>query len=406
MNILVVSQYFYPENFRINDVAAALAEQGHRVKVLTGLPDYASSKVPREYRFFRRRRESWNGVEIVRVPTLSRRRGMLCRALNYASFAVSGMLYARMCRFRADLVLSYQTSPVLQALPALSHKKRAGAPLLLYCCDLWPESLKAWGIGENHLLFRLMKGWSRRIYRGADRLAVTSAPFVEYLERELGLPRERMTYLPQHAEDWFSSVCCRFEDHDTVNCLFAGNIGAVQNVDCLLEAASQLPEDSRLRLQIVGDGSELPRLRRLSEEWGLQNRVTFYGARPAQDMPDFYRQADILVLTLRGGDFIGQTLPAKFQGYLGAGKPVAAAADGAVPLEMTAADCGICVPAGDAQGLAAALEKMAACPELYREKGRKGRRYFEEHFTLRQFMERLDELIRQLTEADEGTGKR
>ena len=95
-----------------------------------------------------------------------------------------------------------------------------------------------------------------------------------------------MTYLPQHAEDWFSSVCCRYEDHDTVHCLFAGNIGAVQNVDCLLEAASQLPEDSRLRLQIVGDGSELPRLRRLSEEGGLQNRVTFYGARPAQDMPD------------------------------------------------------------------------------------------------------------------------
>lgn len=136
MNILLVSQYFYPENFRINDVAAALVKEGHRVLVLTGLPITPPPECPRAYRFFRKRRESWHGVEIVRVPTLSRRHGVAFRALNYASFVLSGTIYARLCRFRADLVLSYQTSPVLQALPALSHKKRTGAPLLLYCCDL------------------------------------------------------------------------------------------------------------------------------------------------------------------------------------------------------------------------------------------------------------------------------
>lgn len=403
MNILLVSQYFYPENFRINDVAAALAKEGHRVLALTGLPDYTAARVPRAYRFFRKRRESWHGVEIVRVPTLSRRHGVVFRALNYASFVLSGIIYARLCRFRADLVLSYQTSPVLQALPALSHKKRTGAPLLLYCCDLWPESLKAWNVGEGHPLFRLMKRWSRRIYQGADRVAVTSIPFVEYLEKVLGLPRDRMVYLPQHAEDWFSSVACRYEKHDTVNFLFAGNVGAVQNVDCLLEAAARLSADSPIRIQIVGDGSELSRCRELAEKWSLKSRVTFYGSRPAEEMPSFYRQADALVLTLRGGDFIGQTLPAKFQGYLGAGKAVVAAADGAVPGEMAAADCGICVPAGDAAGLAAALETVASHPEEYREKGRRGRLYFERNFTRERFMERLDELLRQLTGGKAGT---
>ncbi|MCI8554917.1 MAG: glycosyltransferase family 4 protein [Clostridiales bacterium] len=398
MNILLVFQHFYPDNFRINDVAAALAEEGHTVRVLTGLPGYGSTCVPREYRWFRRRRESWNGVDIVRVPTLSRRHGVFFRALNYFSFVISGQLYARFCRFRADVVISCQTSPVLQSLPAVTHKKRTGAPLLLYCCDLWPESLKAWNIAEDSLLFRAMHRWSGRIYRQADLLAVSSEPFVSYLQQVNGVAKERLVYLPQHAEDFYASISGQYLDNGVFDCLFAGNVGAAQDVACLVRAAALLPPELPVHVHVVGEGSELDNCRRLAAELGAGGRISFHGFHPLEEMERFYRLADAFVLTLRGGDFIGSTLPAKLQGYMGAGKPLLAAADGAVPAVIREADCGLCVPAGDAQALAAAIRETAEHFDRCREKGQNGRRYYERHFTRGRFMERLNTLLRQLIE--------
>ena len=397
MRILLVFQHFYPDNFRINDVAAALAEEGHTVRVLTGLPGYGSPRVPKEYRWVRRRRESWKGVDIVRVPTLSRRSGVFFRALNYFSFVIAGWLYARFCRFRADAVISCQTSPVLQAIPAIAHKKRTGAPLLLYCCDLWPESLKAWNVGEDSLLFRAMHRWSRRIYAKADILAVSSQPFIDYLRKVNGIPVQRLYYLPQHAEDVYADISGQYVDNGVFDLLFAGNVGAVQQVDCLIRAAALLPAELPVRLHIVGGGTERENCRRLADELCVADRVTFHGAFPLSEMERFYRLADGFLLSLRGGDFIGRTLPAKLQGYMGAGKPILASAEGAIPDVIREADCGVCVPAGDAAALAAAICEAAAQPALYREKGGNGRRYYEEHFTRQRFMERLDALLEQMT---------
>ena len=395
MNILVVSQCFYPDDFRINDIVAALTEEGHTVRVLTGLPDYATSRVPREYRFFRRRREDWNGAQVVRVPTVARRSGVLFRALNYASFVFWGWLYAHFCKKDAEVVLSYQTSPVLQSIPAAAYRWRAGAPLVLYCCDLWPESLKAWNVGEGHPLFRFIHRVSRRIYGKADTLAITSEPFRQYLTDVDGVEEERIVYLPQHAEDMYSDICGQYEENGCVDFLFAGNIGAVQNVDCILRAASLVKTDKPFHVHIVGSGSALEECKALADELHLKDRVTFHGKFPVSEMKRFYCMADCFLLTLRGGDFIGMTLPAKAQGYLCAGKPVVAAADGAAYDLVREADCGESVPAGDAQGLAAAMEAVIADPALYQEKGRNGRRYFERHFTREIFMESLNRLLEQ-----------
>ena len=398
MNILVVSQCFYPDDFRINDLVASLVQEGHTVRVLTGLPDYATSRVPEEYRRFRRRWEVWKGAEVIRVPTVARRKGVFFRALNYLSFMVWGWLYARLCKKDAEIVFSYQTSPVLQAVPAAAYHRRTGAPLVLYCCDLWPESLKAWNVGEKHPLFRLMHRASRRIYGRADILAVSSAPFRQYLAQVDGVPEERMAYLPQHAEDLYSDICGQYEENNCVDFVFAGNIGAVQNVDCILRAVSLVRTDKPFHVHIVGGGSELEACKRLAEELGVGDAVTFHGKFPLAEMKRFYRLADCFLLTLRGGDFIGMTLPAKAQGYLCAGKPVVAAADGAAFELVREADCGEGVPAGDAQGLAAAIEKVVAQPLLYRQKGLNGRRFFEEHFTKEIFMRSLNRLFAQALE--------
>lgn len=393
MKILVVSQCFYPDDFRVNDIVDSLVREGHTVRVLTGLPDYATSRVPKDYRFFRKRRERWHGAEIVRMPTAARRRGVFFRAWNYVSFVFWGVLYARFCRFHADVVFSYQTSPVLQAIPACSYKKRTGVPLVLYCCDLWPESLKAWNVRETDFLFRRIRKISRRIYGACDTVAVTSRPFRGYLEKVDGVADGRIVYLPQHAEDLYADICGRYEENGCVDFLFAGNVGAVQDVGCLIRAAAAIRTDKAFRVHIVGGGSELEACRALAQDCGAADRVVFHGKFPQNEMRRFYKMADCFLLTLRGGDFIGRTLPGKTQGYLSAGKPVAAAIDGAAAELIGEADCGERVPAGDAAGLAGAMTKIIENMDAYRKKGLNGRRYYEEHFTKEIFMRSLDRLF-------------
>ncbi len=395
LNILIVSQCFYPDNFRINDIAQSLVSMGHQVRVLTGLPDYATSKVPKEYRWFRRRRESINGVQVVRVPIIARHKGVLFRALNYASFVVSSWLYASFCKKKdIDVIFCYQTSPVLQAYAARRLKHRTKKPLVLYCCDLWPESLKAFHVGESHPLFHVVKRISRKLYRACDKIAVTSAPFHTYLTDLCGDDvNDRIFDLPQHAEDLYADICGVYEENECVDFLFAGNIGAVQNVDCIIKAIPHIQTDKPFMVHIVGDGSELSACKELSESLHVTDHITFHGRFPLAEMERFYKLADCFLLTLRGGDFIGMTLPAKAQGYLSAGKPIAGAIDGAAAQMIEESDCGECVRAGDAEGLGAVMQKIIENPKQYRKKGENGRVYYEQHYTKEIFMNTFIKLL-------------
>ncbi len=394
MNILIVSEYFYPDDFRINDIVSELVKLGHQVWVLTGLPDYTTSRIPKEYKWFRRRREVYQGADVVRVPTIARRSGLLFRVLNYGSFVISSYLYAFFCRKKEiDAIFVYQTSPVFQAYPARRLKKRTGKRLTLYCCDLWPESLKAWNVREESTLFRLVKRISSKLYQACDRIAVTSTPFREYLQNTCGVAEERISYLPQHAEDLYHDICGEYEDNGCIDFLFAGNIGAVQNVDCIIRSIPFIGTDKPYHIHIVGDGSELEACRTLAAELGVNRQITFHGRFPLSEMKRFYRMADCFLLTLRGGDFIGLTLPAKSQGYLSAGKPILGAIDGAAHDMIREADCGECVPAGDYRALGEKISQMTENFAAYIEKGKNGRRFYEENYTKETFMRSFIKLL-------------
>ena len=396
MNILVVSQMYYPDDFRINEITRALAADGHTVRVLTGLPDYATSRIPKAYRFGRLRRETVEGVQVVRVPTVARRKGLFFRVVNYLSFVVSGWLYAKCTRFRADVVFSYETSPVLQVIPAIAYKKRHRVPLVIYCCDIWPECLKVWGVKESAPLFRWMKGVSRRIFNAGDRVAITSPPFEEYLKTVNGVPAEKLVLLPQHAEDLCGDIAGVYEYNGCTDFLFAGNIGAAQGVETIVQAAAQLKAqtDAPFHVHVVGDGSSREACEQLAAALDVTDCLTFHGKYPLAEMARFYRLADVLLLTMTG-DAVGRlTLPAKWQGYLSAGKPLAVAADG-VCAEMTRlADCGLAVPAADAAGLAGIMQEMMASPARFHAQGANGRRFYEEHFTKETFMTALYAILK------------
>ena len=400
MHIVVFSMMYAPDDFKINDIVLELIRQGHSVKVVTGLPDYATSHIPGEYRWFRKRHEKMVRYEVRRLPIIARRHGVLFRMLNYLSYVVSGSIYALFCRKKGtDAILVYETSPIFQAIPALIFKKLAHRPLTLYCCDVWPACVQAWNVSEHSFFYRFSLRASRFIYRRCDTVAVSSRPFIPYLHEVCGVDKERMPYLPQHAEDLYSDICGVYEEDGCTDFLFAGNIGAVQDVECIIKATARLPGELPFKVHIVGAGSNLNACKQLVEQLSLQNKVVFHGRHPQSQMPCYYKMADCMLLTLRGGDMIGETLPAKAQSYLSVGKPIVGAIDGAGREMIIEADCGEGVPAGDDEALAAAMRRVIEHPAVNRQKGQNGRRFFEENYTKALFMQRLMALLQPADEA-------
>ena len=249
------------------------------------------------------------------------------------------------------------------AVPAIRLAKRYRKPLFLYCMDIWPECVKAMGITESNPAFPLIHAWSRLIYNACDHIAVSSKPFFTYLEKMNRVPLSRMSYLPQYADDALLLSDFTKQPDGHVDFLFIGNIGKAQKLDCLIRAMSifrEKKDDSssvanKVTLHIVGGGSDEERIRELTQRLGLTDRIRFYGPKPAAEAAQYYKKADVCVLTLDGSTHIGDTLPGKLQTYMAAGKPVIAAANGATKEIIEESCCGICTPAGDDRALGEAL---------------------------------------------------
>ena len=368
LRILVVTQCFYPDIYAVNDIVEEMVKRGHKVTVLTGLPDYTTSKIPPAYRHGKRRHEHYKGADVYRVQTIARHHGPIWRSLNYLSFVVTGSLRAWTQDFTKteagfDVIYVWEVSPVTMAVPAIRLAKRYRKPLFLYCMDIWPECVKAMGITESNPAFPIIHAWSRLIYNACDHIAVSSKPFFTYLEKMNRVPLSRMSYLPQYADDALLLSDFTKQPDGHVDFLFIGNIGKAQKLDCLIRAMSVFREKkddsssvaNKVTLHIVGGGSDEERIRELAQRLGLTDRIRFYGPKPAAEAAQYYKKADVCVLTLDGSTHIGDTLPGKLQTYMAAGKPVIAAANGATKEIIEESRCGICTPAGDDRALGEAL---------------------------------------------------
>lgn len=387
MNILLVSQHFYPDNFRVNDIAKELVSKGHNVTVLTSLPDYATGKVPDDCKGLKNRKTEWNGVKVIRSFSVARRSGVVFRMLNYVSFFVSATLKAFFMKEKFDVVMCYQTSPVLMANAARTYAKKNKVPFFLYCLDLWPESLKAWHVGEGNPLFTLISAYSKGIYNSADFLGVTSEPFIEYHEDVNKVPTDKIVYLPQHAESL--DLKPKAFDGKTVFA-FGGNIGSVQNIECIIRAVAEIKDIENYSVEIYGDGSELENCKKLSTELGTDEKITFFGRVDWATLKEKYENVDAFLLTLKPEGIIGQTIPAKLQEYMSGARPVIASIEGAAEKVITDSECGICVAADDGDALAEAMKDFVLNREKYALCGEKGKKYFTEHFTREKFITDLE----------------
>ena len=389
MKILVVCQYYYPEPFRIHEVCEELVSRGHELTVLTGLPNYPMGVIPPEYRNGQRRLENINGVKVIRVKETPRTKGKVGLAKNYVSFVWHGCLKALTMKKDFDVIFVYQLSPILMAIPAFTAKWFSRTKrIALYCLDLWPESLVSLNISKDSAFFKAIRTVSRRIYNGADIVAYTSRKFEDYFREELKLKQKNYTYIPQFADELFTGVAS--SEHEGFNLVFAGNVGEMQSVDTIIRAAARI-EDPSVKWHIVGDGFALEECRKLCAELKADDRVTFYGRKPVEEMPDFYAMADAMLVTLADNKTISYTLPGKVQSYMAAGKPILAAANGEIASLISEAGCGMCAGAQNDKelaGLALAL-KTADLKTM----GINSRKYYDEHFSKKKHVDAIEKML-------------
>lgn len=387
MKILVVCQYYYPEPFRITDICETLVEKGHEVTVLTGLPNYPEGRVLNDYCNGKKRNEVLNGVRIIRSFEIGRGSNKLKLFLNYISFAVSASVKTLFMKEKFDVVLVNQLSPVMMGLPAIFYKKKHRKKILLYCLDLWPDSLAAGGVRESSLVYKTFLRISQWIYKSADSIAVTSSMFKEYFRGTLEVNNKEIIHLPQYAEDLFTESV-KVAKNDKYNFVFAGNIGDMQSVETIIKAANELREQSDIIFHIVGDGSKLEECILLSENLKLDN-IQFYGRRPVSDMPYFYGLADAMLITLKNNKAISYTLPGKVQSYMAAGKPIIGAIDGETNRVIKNAECGFCCTAENYSELAKLIIQF--CNSNEKEKmAQNSYDYYFQNYSKERFMSLLE----------------
>lgn len=396
MKVLVWTQYFWPENFHINQVVAELREQGAEVTVLTGKPNYPDGKIFPGYSASGVVVEQRDGVEIIRLPLCPRgkssAKGLV---LNYLSFIASGCLLGpwALRRRKFDVVFVYAPSPLLQALPAIIVAWLKRAPLVLWVQDIWPESLQATGFVTNRRVLKAVEQVVRLIYRFSDSILIQSEGFRDSVRR-LSSNERKIKFFPNSAEapsrafDPVDKQLSHISQHFSV--VFAGNIGVAQSCATIVEAARILQAYKEIRFFIVGSGSMEKAITGMIQDERLSN-IELLGRVSPAEVSGIYAAASALLLTLRDDPILAATVPSKFQSYLAAGKPIIASCNGQTAQVLADAKAGLDCAAQDAQQLAeAVLELYGSDPERLQRMGERGRAYFLSHFHL---PARVSELI-------------
>lgn len=385
MKLLLISQYYWPENFRINEVVQTLCAHGVEVEVLTGKPNYPQGIIFGGYRAWGCIQETLHGVPVHRVPLFPRGKGTLGLALNYLSFVFFGAVFGpRLLSDRHfDAILVFAPSPILQAIPAVWLGRLKKCPVLLWVQDLWPESLSATGHVSHVGILNAVELVVRWIYRRVDLLLVQSKAFIPKVRHLAG--KTPIVYHPNSFLDYRTESARLEVDCPGFDCvfplLFAGNLGAAQAVHVILEAAELLKDVEGIKFVMVGNGSKRDWMMQQAAERQLPN-IVFPGGFPVDTMPVLMDRAAALLVTLANTEIFQLTIPSKVQAYMAAGRPIVACLNGAGADVVSEAKAGVTVPAEDGPALARAIRLLYEMSEPSRAAlGANGRRYYELHFS-------------------------
>lgn len=402
MNILVVSQYFWPENFRINELVKEWVKRGHEVVVLTGIPNYPMGQVFEEYRKSPKDFMNYEGARIVRVPVIARgthRWGIL---LNYISFVLSGFIFGawRLRGVKVDVTFVFEPSPVSVGLPAVWLSKLKKVPIVFWVLDLWPETLTAVKAVRSPWVLKCVGMLVHYIYRRCTLILGQSRGFIQSIQKYCD-ETQKVHYLPGWAEDMVQN--CHVKPAAEVpnwphgfTVVFAGNMGEAQDMPAVLDAAEQLRSHKSIRWVLVGDGRKSTWVSDEITRRGLNENVFMPGRYSLERMPSFFAHADALLVSLKPDPVFALTIPGKVQTYLMAGLPLLGMLDGEGSAVIQEAGVGLTCAAGDSIGLANNVLALASMPPEQRNRmGKQGPVYAKKEFDRGLLMDRLESLLKE-----------
>ena len=395
MKILLVSQYFYPENFKINDLVFSLKERGHEITVLTGKPNYPKGNFFDGYSWNSPGFETINGIPVYRANLFSRGNGGAVRLfLNYCSFALLSLFKVRKIKGPFDAIFVYQTSPVTVGIPAVYAKKIFKTPIYFWVQDLWPESLKAAGGIKNVFVLGFFNSLTKWIYKHSRKVLIQSNGFREYIQNQ-GIQNDKIIFYPNPTESFYKHLnevkeYQEFFHNGFFNIVFAGNIGEAQSFKTIIDAINNIKE-LPIRVTVLGDGRYKETALSLIKEKGLESRFNFIGSYPPTEMPKFFSHSDALLVSLKKSKIFSLTIPAKIQSYLACGKPIIASIDGSGAKIVADAKCGLVSPAEDSLILSENIKKLMNLDKhSVQEMGVNGRKYYEKKLDREYLLKKLE----------------
>lgn len=396
--ILVITQYFYPELFRINDICQEWVKRGYRVTVVTGIPNYPQGEFYEGYDYRHRRNEIWNGVEIIRLPIKPRKTGAINLSINYLSYVFEGWRWVRKTKLEADSVFIYEVSPMTQALVGVWYAQKHHVKCNLYVTDLWPENVAAVLRTHNKLFLGLIGKMVDYIYKRCNHILTSSQSFIGKIEAR-GVNKEKLMYWPQYAEEFYTRVDRKSQleipDDGVINLTFAGNIGSAQGLDVLVRAAQMLKkEEIKVRFNLIGNGRYEAELKKHIEQADVADFFNLISRKPAEEIPFYLAWSDAALIVLSKSEVYAMTIPAKTQSCLACGMPVLVSADGEVQDIIKEANCGFCSGAVDVKGLVCNIKQFISLSDKKREKlSLNALAYYKENFDKKNLLDRLEAYI-------------
>ena len=406
MRILVVTQYFWPENFRINDLVEELVKRGYEVTILTGKPNYPSGKLFPEYKAAPSAFIEYKGCRVVRVPITMRGQGSGRKLVaNYISFVLlaTTLGFWKLRKDHFDITFVYEPSPVTVCLPAVFYKKLNKTPVVFWVLDLWPETLEAIGVVKSPRVLAWIGKLVRFIYNRCDLILGQSKAFYQGISKYCD-DKNKIKYFPS----WSEAVFLK-ESNSTVNdlvasgsfkVLFAGNVGEAQDFPSIIAAAEIIKNRMcRIQIIIVGDGRAFDSVKQQVQEKGLSDVVVLLGRFPLEDMPAFYYAADVLLVTLKESKAFSMTIPGKVQTYMAAGKPILTMLTGEGSRVVNEAGCGLVADSGCYKALAENIIKLSqTSKEELTEMGQNAKDYAKKEFDRDTLISQLESWFKEVSE--------
>jgi len=402
LKILIVTQYFWPENFKINDLAFELKNKGYEIDILTGIPNYPTGKIFDGYSQINIKDEVYNGINIYRTFIFLRGQNSRIRLfLNYLSFVIFGTYKILRLRKNYDAIFIYEPSPLTVAIPAIVKKKICKTPNVLWVTDLWPESVTATIESSEitkKLIYKLLNPLVGFIYKNVNKILVTSKAFISSIEK-YSIKKNKIIFFPQWAEEIFRPMISKKNylhnfNNNSFKIMFAGNLGEAQDFPAILDTANQLKDNKFIKWIILGDGRKKNWIKNKIIDYGLEDSFHMLGSHPLKKMPEFYSEADAMLLTLKKNDIFSKTIPAKLQSYLACGKPILGMIDGEASVIIKDSKCGLVCESGDSKQLALNISNISSkSSNELAQLGKNALNYYNTNFERKMLINRVENIL-------------